>query len=192
MAAQAPGRFTLGGQFVALFSNQVQASPLGPGVLGGSCRCGFYGGGLVFTVRLVKRLSLSASLNYLPHRGAPFFNWGYRLFAIGPRLRLNPGRRWAIYLGFRPTWGSQNGTSQQTLQTPSGSATSTYSYTNTFWGFETDATLQARITRHWLWRLTVGDVWVIGPRCGNCVSDGDASSVPAQNPQISTGFAVRF
>lgn len=191
-AAQNRGRFTLGGQFVALFSNQVQAPSSGLGGIGGTCHCGFYGGGLTFTSRLVRRVSLDASINYLPDRGPAALNWGYRVFAIGPRFRLHLAGHSALYLGFRPAWGWQGGSVQQILQSPAGPVTSTASYTNHFWGFDIGGTVQDRITGRWLLRFSLGDLWVVGPRCNNCVSDGGASAVPAQNLQLTVGLAYRF
>ncbi len=191
-AAQNRGRFTLGGQFVALFSNQVQAPSSGLGGIGGTCRCGFYGGGVSFTARMVKRLGLDASVNYLPDRGPAALNWGYRVLAIGPRLRLNLAGHSALYLGFRPAWGWQSGSGQQILQSPAGPVTSTASYTNHFWGFDIGGTVQDRITRRWLLRFSLGDLWVVGPRCNNCVSDAGASAVPAQNLQLTVGLAYRI
>ena len=102
-------------------------------------RFGSYGGGASFTSRLVRRLSLDAGTNDLPDRGPAALNWGYRVFAIGPRLRLHLAGHSALYLGFRPAWGWQSGSSQQTVVSLSGPATSTIPYTNHFWGFDTAA-----------------------------------------------------
>lgn len=50
-AGQSPGHLTFGGQFFTLFTYQPTSS------FGTVCRCAFYGGGVTFTARLVKRLA---------------------------------------------------------------------------------------------------------------------------------------
>lgn len=180
-AGQGPGRFTFGGQLFAFVTYQPSSLPAA--VPGAPCRCAYYGDGVTFTARLVKRLGLGVSVNFLPQHGAPVYRTGYGEVSVGPRLRLTSSRRWAFFLTLRPTWGWQLGSVYMTSPLPGGGATAvSYSFTNGFFGLDFGGLLQARITRHWLWRLSAGDLWAARSNM----------LLPGNNPQASMGIAYRF
>lgn len=187
--AQAFGRYTLGVQFAYLNTRQPAAPTpfeVGEGANFGTCQCGYPGFGVRFTAKLVGRLGVDSEVDFLPRRGPAGAQAGFTAFLAGPRLRLQSSRRVRVFAYLRPGLLS--------LRAPSvyiGILGVTF-----FPGSETDFVLnpglsvELDIGRRWLARLDVGDLWITGSGCGNCI--GGAAPLPANNPQAALGVAYRF
>ena len=173
-AAQGRGRFTLGGQFTALFTEQVAggSGPSQPGL--GICTCGYPGFGIRFTAGLVKRLGLDAEFDYLPGEGPSGAKASFNEFLVGPRVLIGSGPVFHVYAYLRPG----------------------VLFVRGVLGPENDFSLNPGLTfsfdlgRRWLGRADVGELWPVGSGCNNCI--GASNALPALNPQVSFGFAYRF
>ncbi|MGH9527762.1 MAG: hypothetical protein ACRD2F_13870, partial [Terriglobales bacterium] len=58
--------------------------------------------------------------------------------------------------------------------------------------FNPGGSVEFSVSRHWLARLDVGDLWITGSGCNDCVSSANGSGLPTNNLQASLGFAYRF
>ncbi|MGH9506454.1 MAG: hypothetical protein ACRD13_05975 [Terriglobales bacterium] len=108
----------------------------------------------------------------------------------GPRLRLISRRRVSVFVDFRP--GLLSLPSEEVP--PIGAS----SFFPLFPGSEDDlvfnpgGSIEFSVSRHWLARLAVGDLWISGSGCNDCVSSANGSGLPTNNLQASLGFAYRF
>lgn len=116
--------------------------------------------------RLIGRLGLGASADFLPGGSTRFAE----LF-IGPRLRVDSSRRLTFYFAFRPgeVW-------QSSVQH--------------FFAIDIGGMFELRLSRRWLGRIGLEDVWITNPECRGCIGGGNL--LPSQNPQVSLSFAYRF
>jgi hypothetical protein len=173
-AAQNRGRFTLGGQFTALFTEQVAGGSGASQPGSGNCTCGYPGFGVRFTAGLVKRLGLDAEFDYLPGEGPSGAKASFAEILAGPRVLIGSGPVFHVYAYLRPGVLLVRGAL----------------------GPENDFSLNPGLTfsfnlgRRWLGRMDVGELWPLESGCSNCI--GPSGALPALNPQVSLGLAYRF
>ncbi|MGH9526656.1 MAG: hypothetical protein ACRD2F_08285 [Terriglobales bacterium] len=201
-AAQTPGRYTLGVQFVDLVTLQplgysfVESNSSQPGrgpqifYSGIGCQCGYPGFGLRFTARLTGSLGLDAELDFLPRQGPSGERAGFTELLAGPRLRLISRRRFGVFVYFRP--GLLSLYSEEVAPSGASSFSPLFPGPDDDFVFNLGGSIEFSVSRHWLARLDVGDLWITGSGCNDCVFSANGSGLPTNNLQASLGFAYRF
>lgn len=182
--AQSRGHFTFGVQGTTVWAPMSSLNFNNFPTAIESCRCAYFGWGLRLTARVIGPLGLDAEWDDMPHQGQ--FQQGFQQVFVGPRLRalsLGP-----LHLFFYVRPGLVFAQSQPVFSSPvSGFNFGSLSPTTHF-ALDGGGSLEVDTSRHWLFRLDLGDVWESNvPSLTNLLG-----SFSSNNPQASLGFAYRF